>query len=60
MPGGPTKLFKGLGIYGGRRRDWNPLAWGVVVGAAAKLLIRSGILAPALPIVSSELLVFGR
>jgi hypothetical protein len=25
MSGGPTKLFKGLGFYAGRRRDWNPL-----------------------------------
>ena len=29
MPGGPTKLFKGLGFYAGRPRDWNPLVWGI-------------------------------
>jgi hypothetical protein len=22
-------LFNGLGFYGGRRRDWNPLVWGI-------------------------------
>jgi hypothetical protein len=30
-PGGPTKLFKGLGFYAGRRRDWNPLVWGIAI-----------------------------
>jgi hypothetical protein len=25
MPGGPTNEIMGLGGYGGRRRDWNPL-----------------------------------
>jgi len=34
MPGGPTNLFNGLGFYAGRRRDWNPLVWGIA-GAAA-------------------------
>jgi len=29
MPGGPTHLIKGLGIDAGRRRDWNPLVWGI-------------------------------
>jgi hypothetical protein len=29
MPGGPTNLSKGLGFYCRRRRDWNPLVWGI-------------------------------
>jgi hypothetical protein len=47
-PGGPTNLFKGLGRYGGRSRDWNPLVRGHS-GDSGVLLRSSGCQLPESP-----------